>query len=148
LAVRSARIVALAPSPDEGDLLALLTELSRHPDLDTGTRALALAERSEVRRRRGEYAQALNDLDRAVSWSPTTGLSVGRRGEVRRLLGRHRLAIEDFDRAIELAPGDAQLLASRGESFRVVGRFDEALADLTAAVALSAGYSWALMRRA
>jgi tetratricopeptide (TPR) repeat protein len=148
LAVRTARIVALAPSVDETDLLDLLTELSRHPSLDAATRAMALAERGDVRRRRGEYPQALADLDRAVALSPTTGLVVGRRGEVRRLMGRHREAIEDFDRAIELAPGDAELLASRGESFRVVGRFDEALADLTAAVALSAGYSWALMRRA
>ncbi|MCO1658342.1 tetratricopeptide repeat protein [Pseudonocardia humida] len=148
LAQRTAGIVALAPSRAEDDLVELLTELSHSPALGPDARALALAERGDVRRRRGEPGAALVDLDRAVAIAPGNAVVLGRRGELHRQGGRHEAAVADFDRSLALAPDSPSVLASRGESHRALGRTADALADLDRAVALSAGYSWALVRRA
>ncbi|WP_214404981.1 tetratricopeptide repeat protein [Pseudonocardia lacus] len=148
LAARATEVEALASSRTDDDLLELLTELAHSPALGADARALALAERGDLRRVRGETGPALVDLDRAVALAPANAAVLGRRGDLHRRARRHEAAVVDFDRALAITPDAPSLLASRGECKRALGRTAEALADLDKAVALSAGYSWALMRRA
>ena len=77
----------------------------------------------------GRYAEALEDLDRAVASDPHRAEAWVLRGAAKRQLGRAEEAERDVARALSLAPDNAEALLERGALRRVKGDVGGARAD-------------------
>jgi tetratricopeptide (TPR) repeat protein len=113
----------LAGDPDRAFAAATLG-LTLQPDdpalvLD---RALALGAT-------GRYAEALEDLDRAVALDPSRAEAWALRGAAKRQLGRAAEAERDVAHALSLAPDNADALLERGALRRAKGDIRGARAD-------------------
>lgn len=104
----AAATMALTLSPDDPALL-----------LD---RALALGAT-------GRYAEAVEDLDRAVALEPSRAEAWALRGAAKRQLGRTDEAERDVARALSLAPGNTDALLERAALRRTKGDVRGARAD-------------------
>lgn len=77
----------------------------------------------------GRYAEALEDLDRAVALEPARAEAWVLRGAAKRQLGRIADAERDVARALSLAPDNAEALLERGALRRAKGDAKGARAD-------------------
>ena len=121
----------LAGEPDRAFAAATMA-LTLSPDdpalaLD---RALALGSMDR-------YAEALQDLDRAVALDPSRAEAWALRGAAKRQLGRAGDAERDIERALSLAPDNAEALLERGALRRVKGDVRGARADWERAARLA-----------
>ena len=71
-------------------------------------------------REKGQAAQSLIDLNRAVELSPTID-NLYQRGATFRALNRYKEAIADFDQAAFLFPGNPEVYRARAETKRAMG---------------------------
>lgn len=113
----------LAGEPDRAFAAATMA-LTLAPD-DPGLvldRALALGAT-------GRYAEALEDLDRAVALDPSRADAWVLRGAAKRQLGRVEDAERDVAHALSLAPDNAEALLERGALRRTKGDVRGARAD-------------------
>ncbi len=86
----------------------------------------------------GRYAEALEDLDRAVAFDPCRAEAWALRGAANRQLGRAEDAERDVARALSLAPDNAEALLERGALRRAKGDVGGARADWESAARLAA----------
>lgn len=77
----------------------------------------------------GRYAEAVEDLDRAVELEPSRAEAWALRGAAKRQLGRTDEAERDVARALSLAPGNAEALLERAALRRTKGDVRGARAD-------------------
>lgn len=75
------------------------------------------ARRAEIFISRGQYKEALDDLNAAINdHAPVEAIAFILRGRVHLHNGAHDLAWRDFNKAIELAPNDAEAYLLRGQA--------------------------------
>ena len=91
--------------------------------------------------RKGEYAAALAQFDRANELDPTSSQAYTGRGDVYRLRGEYDRALAEFNEALRLDSKNANALSTRGGVYSIMHDHDKALADVTAAIKLSPNVS-------
>jgi tetratricopeptide (TPR) repeat protein len=116
----------LAAQPDHSDSLHLLSVISLQ---------------------RGDYAGALDQIDRALDINPGNGLIWNQRGLALHRLKRFAEALASYDRAVALWPDHAEALCNRGATLYELKRFDAALASYDRAVAVRPHYAEAFCYR-
>jgi tetratricopeptide (TPR) repeat protein len=117
----------LAARPDHSDSLHLLSVISYQ---------------------RGDYAQALDQIDRALEINPDNSLAWNQRGLALQRLKRFEAALASYDRAVAAWPDNADALCNRGAILHQLRRFDEALASCDRALAARPQYAEAFCYRA
>ncbi|MEV7734999.1 tetratricopeptide repeat protein [Streptomyces sp. NPDC088921] len=142
------RSLAAALADEENGVTRATDLLLTRPGLDPAGRAEAHALRGRDLRNRQEYAQALEEYDRALELDPEQPLAHYGRGVTHQLLDDYPAALAALDRAAELAPDSGWILAERAETYRLASRLDEADADFSRAVALDPTDDIALTGRA
>lgn len=85
---------------------------------------------------RGAHAEALRDIDRALSINPEVSAAHNSRAAALNGLGRFTDAIAACDRAIALDPGNAEAFCNRGHALVQLKRGEEALASCDKALVL------------
>ncbi|MGO8703815.1 MAG: tetratricopeptide repeat protein [Candidatus Brocadiia bacterium] len=96
----------------------------------------------------GRLSEAIQDYDKAVSFTPDYALAYYNRGLACAAMGRLAEAIEDYDKAIALNPDYAEAHEDRGIAYARAGRADEALRDLDQALRLDPDYAAGYYNRA
>jgi tetratricopeptide (TPR) repeat protein len=142
------RSLAAALADEESGVTRATDLLLARPGLDPAGRAEAHALRGRDLRNRQEYAQALEEYDRAAELDPEQPLAHYGRGVTHQLLEDYPAALAALDRAVELAPDNGWILAERAETYRLASRLEEADADFSRAVALDPTDDIALTGRA
>ena len=109
------------------------------PRIDEARQDLATQffNRGETRRRKGELADALADLDKAVEFSPRNARYYRERAAVRLELGDRTAALADYGAAIEIDAKDAANWGGRGNCRIWSGDSATALQDLAKAIELN-----------
>jgi tetratricopeptide (TPR) repeat protein len=92
---------------------------------------VTLRARGNVKRKLGNYKDALRDLNRANDLSPDSSWILGVRGDVKRKLGDLHGALADLNSADELEPNNNFTLRVRGKVKKLLGDEEGALNDLT-----------------
>ncbi|MFQ6026360.1 MAG: tetratricopeptide repeat protein [Dehalococcoidia bacterium] len=88
----------------------------------------------------GQYDQAIEDYDQAISLIPEPEGELYRdRGDSYAAQGKSEQAIEDYAQAILLNPRDAQALNNRGIAYAELGEYEEAINDYDEALRLNPG---------
>jgi tetratricopeptide (TPR) repeat protein len=121
----------LAGEPDRASAAATMA-LTLAPDDPALLLDRALASGSA-----GRYAEALEDLDRAVALDPYRAEAWTLRGAAQRQLGRAEEAERDVARALSIAPDNAEALLERGALRRAKGDVRGARADWERAARLA-----------
>ncbi len=85
----------------------------------------------------GREAQALSELDNAISLGPVDYESYYAKGLLHIRLQQHQLALAAFDRALDINPYSAYSLRMRARMYRQLDQTELAVADMTHAVAIS-----------
>ena len=93
--------------------------------------------RGMLKAENGEYLDAINDMNEAISINPKNPSPYVNRGNYQRLLGRPRLAIKDLDYAILLNYAGKDAFFFRGLSYIQTNNDDSALRDLNKFLELS-----------
>ena len=122
-----------------------------HPVLaapPVGPTAAELAARAEAKRKAGDRAGALADLDEALKLRPDDTGTLNLRALTHVGLGDPYKAIADFDRALRLSPGDAALHYNRGWVYFQLGDPVESRAEFDAAIRLDPALAPAYRARA
>jgi tetratricopeptide (TPR) repeat protein len=86
---------------------------------------------------KGDYDQALKDLDDAIRLDPEYVPAFKYRGAVylkRKEFGR---AVDDYRKAIRLEPNNAEHFYNRGAAYSGIGEYDLAISDYTEAIRLN-----------
>jgi tetratricopeptide (TPR) repeat protein len=117
----------LGAQPDHSDSLHLLSVISYQ---------------------RGDYAQAIGQLDRALETNPANSLAWNQRGLALQRLKRFEEALASYDRALAAWTDNADALCNRGAILHELQRFDEALASCDRALATRPHYAEAFCYRA
>jgi len=94
----------------------------------------AYAMRARVHRGRREYDAALEDLDEAISLSPTESAWPNNRGNVWLAKKEYDKAIDDYTDAIQVNPEDAYAHANRGRVWHLKKDYEKALEDFSQAI--------------
>ena len=116
----------LAAQPDHSDSLHLLSVISYQ---------------------RGDYAQALGQINLALDINPENSLAWNQRGLALQRLKRFEEALASYDRALAVWPDHAEALCNRGAALHELMRFEEALASCDRALALRPHYAEAFCYR-
>ncbi|MBR1220886.1 tetratricopeptide repeat protein [Bradyrhizobium sp. U87765 SZCCT0131] len=107
------------------------------PATADAARGAALLVRAGAFDRRGQTADALADLDRAIVLDAANARAFRLRGELRRRFGGNLAsALSDFDEAIRLAPDDARAYDGRGNVYNNMRQYDRAITDYNDALRL------------
>ncbi len=94
--------------------------------------------RADSNLRKGEFALALADYDRAVELKADDAIAFMNRGRAHYNLKAFDKASADYDKAIELDPKGSKAFYNRGVLFERLGNLDKAIADYKVAVDLDA----------
>lgn len=86
---------------------------------------------------RGQYRQALQDLDWLLQLDPNDINILAQRGLLHARCHNHSAALKDFAYAIQVEPNNANLRLQRGEMHLLLGNMDNALADFSALLSLN-----------
>lgn len=116
----------LAAQPDHSDSLHLLSVISYQ---------------------RGDYAQALAQIDLALDKNPGNGLLWNQRGLSLQRLKRFEEALSSIDRALASWPDHPEALCNRGAALYELKRFADALASYDRALAVRPHYAEAFCYR-
>jgi tetratricopeptide (TPR) repeat protein len=87
--------------------------------------------------RKGEYEQALIEINRLIKLDPKYSNAYVNRAFIYRKKRDFDKAIADYNKAIELYPSDSFSYSNRGAVYDEQGDFDKALADYNKAVEIS-----------
>ena len=85
----------------------------------------------------GQYAEALDDLDKMEKFAPVVNIGwvYGERGYVYFLQGKNEAAVDELTKAIEIEPSRVYY-QNRAYAFEKLGKYSEAEADYNAAIEL------------
>lgn len=98
--------------------------------------------------RRGDYDDALHDLDLVIAENPLNESAYLQRGRVLRRMGRITAALRDYERAASLSPKMVAAQIGLGEMLLETERFSRALEAFDAALAIQDSSAPALAGRA
>jgi tetratricopeptide (TPR) repeat protein len=118
--------------------IAVLDETTRTFPRDPA----AYNERSQVYEEKGNYPQALNDINAAlalVNNDPYRASTYNGRAGIWKKMGEFDKSIADYGIAIRLAPKNPKYYANRGDAWRMTGNLERALQDQDRAIELYAG---------
>lgn len=126
--------------------------VERRPSADTmpaADTALATAcvQRGINHRIKGEFEQALAELNRALEHDPQSAIAYQGRGNTYSSQGNYEQAIADYSAALKIDPKSAQTLVNRGLAFIKRRDPNRAIADYTAAIQLDPNMSLAYLNR-
>ena len=79
--------------------------------------------------RRGEYFEAITDIDEAIRLTPEDAYLYFIRGLSKRKLGHHSAAIQDYNETIRLEPKAAAAYYERGFTKSYLGQYSKAIDD-------------------
>ncbi len=96
--------------------------------------AAAYAGRGSTRLELGEYAEAVEDFDRAIAHGPDNPELFVQRGDAHLRMANYDQAERDYARAIDLAPESIAALLGRARCRRRQGRLAEAAEDFSRAL--------------
>jgi len=96
---------------------------------------------------RGNYEDAIHQIDLALRTSPHVAEAHGNRGDALMRLKHFEEALASFDRAVALKPDYAEAFSNRGVALAELKRLDEALASFDRAVALKPNFAEAFNNR-
>ncbi len=102
---------------------------------------------SVISYQRGDYAQALGQIDRALDINGDDSLAWNQRGLALQRLRRLEEALASYDRALAVWRDNHEALCNRGAALQELNRFDEALASYDRALAVRPHYAEAFCRR-
>jgi tetratricopeptide (TPR) repeat protein len=85
---------------------------------------------------KGQYDQALSQIDQALAMNPKDAETYTRRGGIYTLQKQYDKALENFNRAIDLDPRSAKAYYNRALVYYYQGKYDQALADLNKTIEL------------
>ena len=125
-------------SPPPRSLLATGSESERAAELDS---------RGRAHTRKGELADAIADLTRAIELDPLLASAWANRGVARYRSGDRDGALADTSKAIELVPGLAEAWSIRSGARIDKGDLDGGIRDATRAIELDPGRSGAWSNR-
>lgn len=113
---------------------------------------MAFTWRGEMHLWMGRYAEAIEDIDRAMSLADQrargTNLELGWRGAAYLQLGQIERAIVDLDQAVKHERHDSESLVWRGEAHERLEHWNKAMTDFDRAVSMGGAMLWALVGRA
>ncbi len=92
--------------------------------------ALAYANRGIAYGKKGQYDQAISDLNKALEINPRLALAYFTRGLSYAAKGQHDQAISDYNKALEINPRDALAYNNRGLAYLRNGQYDKAWEDV------------------
>ncbi|MGI6375855.1 MAG: tetratricopeptide repeat protein [Anaerolineae bacterium] len=119
----------------QGDHRAAIAAFERSIKLDPSAQAhLGLGMAYDLK---GDFDQALLNLNQAIALDADNAQAYYCRGNVRGSLGDYTGALGDFGRTIALDPGHARAYLSRGATMIELGSYVRARDDLTRALALT-----------
>jgi len=99
------------------------------------TDAAGYIDRADAFATKGDYASALDDMDRAVAMKPHDAATLNARCFARAQANKDLpAALDDCNEALKLAPRDPPTLDSRGFVYFRLGQLDRAVADYDAAL--------------
>jgi len=98
-----------------------------------------LIARAETSLGRGQFGEALVDLDKAIELKADSAAAFVSRGKTHHNLNSIDKAVADFDKAIEIDPKQSLTFYYRALSFEKKGTLDKAIVDYQKAVDLDAG---------
>ncbi len=110
------------------------SEMIASPELPPEQRSLAYGLRALAYSLRGNYEQALDDYDMAISLKPDFAVALNNRAWAYYKLGRGSEGRRDVERALKLAPGSPFALDTRAHIRQSEGDADAALADYRGAM--------------
>src|SRR5580704_390528 len=96
---------------------------------------------------RGEYSEAVQNIDAALEISPNAAIAHNSRGAALKEPGRIEEALASYDRAIALKPNHAEAFNNRGAALYALKQFEEALASCEQAIALRPDFAEAYYNR-
>jgi tetratricopeptide (TPR) repeat protein len=96
---------------------------------------------------RGDHAEALRLIGRALRTNERSAEAYSNYGIVLALLGKHEDAVGNYDRALALKPDFAEALNNRGNSLRALKRPQEAVMSFERAIAARTDYAEAFNNR-
>ncbi len=144
------------------DVAALLTEaLSLHqagrlPDAERIYRQVLVAQHDNfdclhllgvISHQRGNYAQAVQQIDAALKRNPDNVFALSNRGNALKELKRLDEALASYDRALKLQPDYADGHYNRGNTLKELERFADALASYDRAITLRPDFAEAHSNR-
>ena len=95
----------------------------------------------------GDFAGALERLDRALVIAPDLALAHHNRGVALENLGRTSDAVASYDRALKREPRHADAWFNRGNALGALGRLDDAIASYDRAITLAPQHAEACYNR-
>jgi tetratricopeptide (TPR) repeat protein len=128
-------------------------ELTKAGGLQRRTRidpknATALANRANLRKDRGELAEALADYDEALAINPKNATHLNLRGNTWWMKRDYDRAIADYSAALNANPNADGILANRGRAWLRKGDHDQAKQDLEEAIRLNPKRAYTFAYRA
>jgi len=96
---------------------------------------------------RGEFSEALRQIDDALKINPNVADAHNNRGNALKKLNRPEQALASYDRAIALKPDDAATFNNRGSALKELEQLEEALADFDQAIELRPAFAEAFNNR-
>jgi tetratricopeptide (TPR) repeat protein len=90
---------------------------------------------------RGEYAQALDQINLILEKDPDNSVALNHCGLALKALKRFEEASASYDRALAVQPDYAEALCNRGDALKELKRLDEALASYDRALAVQPAYA-------
>jgi protein O-GlcNAc transferase len=100
-----------------------------------------------VHSQRGNYAEAVRQIDAALTINPKAAAALSNRGFALHELKRFGEAVASYDKAIALKPDYAEAFYNRGNAQRELKRHDQALVSYDKAIALKPDYAKAFNNR-
>eukprot|EP00762_Andalucia_godoyi_P007831 ANDGO_01788.mRNA.1 TPR repeat-containing protein slr0751 len=127
--IRRARLLERMRRSEEA-----VADYSRAIELDEMSTPLALNNRGVLYVGLGEFANALQDYQRAISLDPQFVDAYANRSLLHRLMNNFDSAVQDVSTAIELEPWTVEWRKQRAELFMDQSKFQLAMDDLTRAI--------------
>src|SRR3972149_2422496 len=104
--------------------------------------------RGDTHSNKGDYQEALKDLNKSLEYKPNLVVGLQRRGYVRNKLGDYKGALEDLNAAITLDSTNSESYMNRGIANEILGNLQQALNDYSNAIKLNTQFAKAYDNRA
>ena len=100
-------------------------------------RVVAFINRCGAYQAKGDFDQAIADLDKALQLDPKSALALSDRASIYRARGDLDPTIADYDAVIAALPKSAAAFLGRGEAYQTKNDLDRAIADYGKALKLA-----------
>lgn len=109
--------------------------------------AIALNNQAKINMEKGNYQNAIKDLNQAINFNPGQSETYLSRGVAYSQLGMRKLAIADFNQAIKINPENSQAYYYRGDEYLQLRDKQKSLQDLNKSIQIDANNPKAYFNR-